>query len=168
RKRERARARSAAVEAKPALAAAAVLLLLAGSCFGAAPGLDAYRNDNYTEAYQQFEKTLQEHPNTHAADKIEFDAGTAAYKLGDYNKALEWFSRSLLSKDKSLQEKSHYNIGRTLEERADKAATNEKAIGELTNAQSHYEEALKLDPNDERAPANLEEVKKKIERLKQN
>jgi Ca-activated chloride channel homolog len=167
RKRERARSKSRSVERKPALVAAAILLLFAGHCFAAAPGLDAYRNDNYAEAYQQFEKTLQEHPDTHAADKIEFDAGTAAYKMGDFNKALEWFSRSLLSKDKSLQQKSHYNIGRTLEERADKAATNEKALGELYNAQSHYEEALKLDPNDDRAKANLDEVKDKIERLKQ-
>src|SRR5947207_2010594 len=97
---------------------------------------------------------------------MEFGAGTAAYKLGEYNKALEWFSRSLLSKDKSLQQKSHFNIGRTLEERADRAQSNEKALGELNNAQSHYEEALKLDPNDERAKANLDEVKNKIERLK--
>ncbi|MEY2518399.1 MAG: Ca-activated chloride channel [Verrucomicrobiota bacterium] len=152
---------------KRALAAAALLLLFAHAAFAAAPGLDAYRNDNYADAYKEFEKTLKEHPDTHDADKIEFDAGTAAYKLKDYDKALEWFSRSLLSKDKMLQEKSHFNIGRTLEERADKAQTTEKAIAELTNAQSHYEEALKLDPNDERAKANLEEVKKKIERLKE-
>jgi Ca-activated chloride channel family protein len=167
RKRERARA-VAPVAPRRTLATAALVLLFAGSSLAAAPGLDAYRNDNYTEAYQQFEKTLKEHPDTHAADRIEFDAGAAAYKLGNYNQALEWFSRSLLSKDKSLQEKSHYNIGRTLEERADRTDTNEKALGELRNAQSHYEEALKLDPNDERAKANLEEVKQKIERLKQN
>jgi Ca-activated chloride channel homolog len=168
RKRERATAARRSIETPRALATATVVLLFAASSFAAAPGLDAYRNDNYTEAYQQFEKTLKEHPNTHAADRIEFDAGTAAYKLGNYNQALEWFSRSLLSPDKSLQEKSHYNIGRTLEERADLAETNEKTLGDLRNAQSHYEEALKLDPNDERAKANLEEVKKKIERLKQN
>lgn len=167
RKRERARA-VLPVAPKRALATAAVVLLFAGDSFAAAPGLDAYRNDNYTEAYQQFQKTLKEHPDTHAADRIEFDVGAAAYKLGNYNEALEWFSRSLLSKDRSLQEKSHYNIGRTLEERADRAETNERALGDLHNAQSHYEEALKLDPNDERAKANLEEVKKKIERLKQN
>ncbi len=167
RKRERARVVTP-VAPRRSLATAAVVLLFAGSSFAAAPGLDAYRNDNYTEAYQQFEKTLKEHPDTHAADRIEFDAGAAAYKLGNYNQALEWFSRSLLSKDKSLQEKSHYNIGRTLEERADRAETNEKALGDLHNAESHYEEALKLDPSDERAKANLEEVKQKIERLKQN
>jgi len=167
RKRERTRA-VAPVAPRRAFVTAAVVLLFAGNSLGAAPGLDAYRNDKYTEAYQQFEKTLKENPNTHAADRIEFDAGAAAYKLGNYNQALEWFSRSLLSKDKSLQEKSHYNIGRTLEERADRTDSNEKALGELRNAQSHYEEALKLDPNDERAKANLEEVKKKIERLKEN
>jgi Ca-activated chloride channel family protein len=168
RERRRERNPGRPLETRPALAAAAVVLLFASTSFAAAPGLDAYRNDKYTEAYQQFEKTLKEHPGTHAADKIEFDAGAAAYKLGDYNKALEWFSRSLLSNDTSLQEKSHYNIGRTLEERADRAETNEKALGDLSNAQSHYEEALKLDPNDERAKANLEEVKAKIERLKQH
>ena len=169
RRREQGRAAPRRTVAQRGLATTvAVLLLFAGPCLAAAPGLDAYRNDNYTEAYQQFEKTLKEHPNTQAADRIEFDAGTAAYKLRNYNQALEWFSRSLLSQDKTLQEKSHYNIGRTLEERADTTETNEKALGDLHNAQSHYEEALKLDPNDERARANLEEVKKKIERLKQN
>jgi Ca-activated chloride channel family protein len=169
RERKRVRVSSPPIMApKRALATAALLLSLAASSLAAAPGLDAYRSENYSEAYQQFEKTLKEHPNSHAKDKIEFDAGAAAYKMGDFNKALEWFSRSLLSKDKSLQQKSHYNIGRTLEERGDRAETNEKALGELHNAQSHYEEALKLNPNDERAKANLEEVKKKIERLKQN
>jgi Ca-activated chloride channel family protein len=167
RKRMRTSAR-AAIGARPAFAAAALLLASALSSFAAAPGLDAYRNENYSEAYQQFEKTLKENPNTHAKDKIEFDAGAAAYKMGDFNKALEWFSRSLLSKDKTLQQKSHYNIGRTLEERGDRAETNEKTLGDLHNAQSHYEEAIKLNPNDERAKANLEEVKEKIERLKQN
>jgi len=167
--RERKRIRAVVpqtIEPKRALAVVALLFLWANVSFAAAPGLDAYRNDNYSEAYQEFEKTLTEHPKTHAADRIEFDAGAAAYKMGNYDKALEWFSRSLLSKDKELQEKSHFNIGRTLEERADRTDTNEKALTELLNAQSHYEEALKLDPNDERAKANLEEVKKKIEQLR--
>ena len=165
RKRVRTRA-SHAIDRGPILATAALVFLLANISFAAAPGLDAYREDKYSEAYQEFEKTLKEHPGTHASDKIQFDAGAAAYKMGNYDKALEWFSQSLLSKDKGLQEKSHYNIGRTLEERADRAKTTEKALTELGNAQSHYEEALKLDPNDERAKANLEEVKKKIEQLK--
>src|SRR5205085_1418658 len=152
RKRVRTRA-SHAIERAPILATAALVLLLANISFAAAPGLDAYREDKYSEAYQEFEKTLKEHPGTHASDKIQFDAGAAAYKMGNYDKALEWFSQSLLSKDKGLQEKSHYNIGRTLEERADRAKTTEKALTELGNAQSHHEEPPKRHPKDHRAKA---------------
>lgn len=167
--RERKRVRASPprpAQPKRVLATAATLFCLAHVSLAAGPGLDAYRQNRFAEAYQQFEKTLKEHPNSHAADKIQFDAGAAAYEMGEYNKALEWFSQSLLSPDKGLQEKSHYNIGRTLEQRADKAETDEKALKDLMNAQSHYEEALKLNPNNERAKANLEAVKKKIENLK--
>jgi hypothetical protein len=99
-------------------------------------------------------------------DKMQFDTGTAAYKMRDYNKALESFSSALLSADKGLQESSHYNMGRTLEERADMDKGDEESLKDLEDAESHYEEALKLKPDDEAAKANLEEVKKKIERLK--
>jgi Ca-activated chloride channel family protein len=167
--RERKRMRAAAprtAQAKRALATAATLFCVTSNSWAAAPGLDEYRQNKFGEAYQQFEKTLKEHPHSHATDKIQFDAGAAAYELGEYDKALERFSQSLLSPDKGLQEKSHYNIGRTLEQRADKAETDEKTLKDLMNAQSHYEEALKLNPNNERAKANLEAVKKKIENLK--
>ena len=90
--RERKRLRAIApraIEAKKPLAMAAILLLLANASFAAAPGLEAYRQNKFSEAYQEFQKTLKEHPQTHAADKIEFDAGAAAYKMKDYGKALE-------------------------------------------------------------------------------
>src|ERR1039458_10109987 len=88
--------------------------------------------------------------------------------MRDYNKALEAFSGSLLSPDKSLQEDSHFNIGRTLEERADMDKAKEEALKDLVDAQSHYESVLQLDPSNEAAKSNLEMVKKKIERLKQH
>src|SRR5436305_3733116 len=99
---------------------------------------------------------------------MEFDAGAGAFKMGDYNKALQSFSDALLSPDKRLQENSHFNLGRTLEDRADMDQTNETTLKDLTDAASHYEAALRLNPNNEAARANLEEVKKKIERLKQH
>ena len=103
--RERKRLRAVvprAIAPKKTLAMAAILLLLANASFGAAPGLDAYRQDKFSEAYQEFEKTLKEHPQTGAADKIEFDAGAAAYKMKDFGKALNSFSQALLSPDAGL------------------------------------------------------------------
>ena len=131
-----------------------------------APGLDLYHDGKYAEAYQSFQEDLKKNPDSPVKDKMQFDAGAAAYKMRDYNKAEEAFSQALLTKDKGLQGNSHFNMGRTLEERADMAKTDEDALKDLKNAQTHYEDVLKLDPNNKAAKANLEAVKEKIERLK--
>jgi Ca-activated chloride channel family protein len=152
---------------KLATAAAGLMLFLCPDVFGAAAaGLDLYRNGKYEEAYRSFQDDLKNHPNTPAKDKIQFDAGTAAYQVHDYDKALQAFSDSLLTKDAGLQENSHFNAGRTLEERADMAKSDDKALKDLTNAQTHYEDVLKLNPKNAAAKANLDAVKEKIERLK--
>jgi Ca-activated chloride channel homolog len=168
--RERKRLRAAApraTEVKKTLAMAAVLLLLANASFAAAPGLDAYQQNKFPEAYQEFEKTLKEHPQTHASDKIEFDAGAAAYKMKDFGKALNSFSQALLSPDAGLQGKSHYNLGNTLYQRGDAQKKDDEKLKDWTNALQHYEQALKIAPENKEAKENLEYVKRKIEELKQ-
>ena len=167
RKRVRARAR-VPQWSKIAVPATALLLIFARPAFGAATGLNLYREGKYNDAYKSFQEDLQSHPDSSQKEKIEFDAGTAAFKMGDYNKALQSFSNALLSPDKGLQENSHFNLGRTLEDRADMDETNDSTLKDLTDAASHYESTLRLNPKNEAAKANLEEVKKKIERLKQH
>ena len=167
RKRVRARARMPRWS-KIAVPATALILVFARPAFGAATGLNLYREGKYNDAYKSFQEDLQSHPDSSQKEKIEFDAGAAAFKMGDYNKALQSFSNALLSSDKGLQENSHFNLGRTLEDRADMDQTNETTLKDLTDAASHYESTLRLNPKNEAAKANLEEVKKKIERLKQH
>jgi len=167
RKKVRARARMPRWS-KVAVPAAALLFIFAWPSLGAATGLSLYRDGKYNEAYQNFQQDLQSHPDSSQKEKIEFDAGAAAFKMGDYNKALQSFSDALLSPDIQLQENSHFNLGRTLEDRADMDQTNESTLKDLTDAASHYETALQLNPKNEAARANLEEVRKKIERLKQH
>jgi Ca-activated chloride channel family protein len=167
RKRVRVRARLPRWS-KIAVPATALLFVFASSVFGAATGLNLYREGKYNDAYHSFEEDLKSHPDSSQKEKIEFDAGAAAFKMGDYNKALQSFSDALLSPDKGLQENSHFNLGRTLEDRADMDQTNDSALRDLTDAASHYESTLRLNPKNEAAIANLEEVKKKIERLKQH
>jgi Ca-activated chloride channel homolog len=167
--RERKRLRAPAsrmVAAKKPLAMAAILLLLANASFAATPGLEAYRQNKFPEAYQEFEKTLKDHPQTHAADKIEFDAGAAAYKMKDYGKAMNSFSQALLSTDAVLQGKSHYNLGNTLYQRGETQKKDDAKLKDWTNALEHYEQALRLAPQNKEAHDNLEFVKKKIEELK--
>jgi Ca-activated chloride channel family protein len=165
RKRVRVRTTSR-VPVKLATAAAALLMLSVQYVWATPPGLSLYDEGKFAEAYQSFQEDLKQHPDSPAKDKMQFDAGTAAYKMRDYNKAEEAFSQALLTKDKGLQGNSHFNMGRTLEERADMTKSDEEALRDLENAKTHYEDVLKLDPNNKAAKANLDAVKEKIERLK--
>src|SRR5437867_682254 len=147
-------------------ATAALLMLLSSFAFAAAPGIDAYRQGKFEDAYSQFQQTLKSHPETSAEDKLQFDSGTAAYKLKDYSKALESFSQALLTRDTGLQSKGHYNLGNTLYQRGENEKTDDKKLSDWTNALDHYEQTLKLDPQNREAKDNYDYVKKKIEELK--
>jgi Ca-activated chloride channel family protein len=147
---------------------AASLLFVAAAEVNAVLGIDLYDKGRYEDAYAQFQKDLQDNINPADMPKMQFDAGAAAYKLRNYDKALEAFSQSLVDRSPVLQEKSRYNLGRTLEDRADFGKTNEETLKDLENAAQHYEQALKLDPQDKAAAERLEIVRKKIEKLKQH
>src|SRR5216117_2201203 len=177
RKRERQRAYAVAPARKaarrvanaPAGAAAATVLLvmfLASPAFATAPGLDAYRGGKFEDAYSQFQNALKSHPQSRAEDKLQFDSGAAAYKLKDYSKALESFSQALLSRDTALQSKGHYNLGNTLYQRGEAQKGDDKKLSDWTNALDHYEQTLKLDPQNKEAKDNYDYVKRKIEELK--
>ena len=122
RKRTRARPRLAT-------AAATVFVLCAGARWSSAasPGLELYNQQKFPEAYEHFQQTLKENPGTRQTDRIEFDSGAAAYKMKDYNKAMESFSQALLSKNPHLQNESHYNLGNTLYERGEAEADKRKS-----------------------------------------
>ena len=145
---------------------AALLILVASFSYAAAPGLDAYRDGKFEDAYSQFQQTLKSHPESRADDKLQFDSGAAAYKLKDYNRALESFSQALLTRDTGLQSKGHYNLGNTLYQRGESEKSDEKKLSDWTNALDHYEQTLKLNPNDKDAKDNYDYVKRKIEELK--
>ena len=166
---ERKRVRQRAYVTAPARAAATaalLVILLSSSAFGTAPGLDAYRSGKFEDAYSQFQEALKSHPQSRAEDKLQFDSGAAAYKLKDYSKALESFSQALLSRDTGLQSKGYYNLGNTLYQRGETQKSDDKKLSDWTNALDHYEQTLKIDPQDKDAKDNYDYVKKKIEELK--
>jgi len=167
RKKARLQAIRRAPVKREALVTVAILLVAAAQAY-AVSGIDLYNKGKYEEALAQFQKDLEHNINPADVPKMHFDAGVAAYKLREYDKALEAFSESLVDRSPALQEKSRYNLGRTLEEWADMRRTNEEALKDLENAAQHYEEALKLDPNDKAAAERLEIVRKKIEQLKKH
>src|SRR5205823_86188 len=66
-----------------------------------------------------------------------------------------------------LQSKSHYNLGNTLYEHGETQKSDDKKLSDWTNALQHYEQTLKVEPQNKEAKENYEYVKKKIEELKE-
>src|SRR6266496_93570 len=83
--RRRMRERGYVPAAARTAGATAALLMFSSFALGAAPGIDAYRDGKFEDAYGQFQQTLKSHPESRAEDKLQFDSGAAAYKLKDYN-----------------------------------------------------------------------------------
>jgi Ca-activated chloride channel homolog len=164
--RQRSKGAKRSPARQPAAAVAALIFLAASWARAASPGLELYEQQKFPEAYEHFQKTLQENPGARQSDRIQFDAGAAAYKMQDYNKALQSFSQALLSKNPHLQSESHYNLGNTLYQRGEAEKSDAKKLTNWEGALQHYEETLKAEPQNKNAKDNYEFVKKKIEELK--
>ena len=140
------------------IALIALFLGLHGMAFARNPGLDLYDNQNYKDAYQLFQNQLQKNPGSQG---LQFNEGASAYQMGEYDKALESFSKALTATDPALRSAVEYNLGNTLVRRGELQQNKEAKIKEWKNAIQHYEEAK----DSKNAKYNLDLVKKMIEAL---
>lgn len=149
---------------RPPAALAAALLLAVMAPDGRASGVEAYQQGDYREAQRQFEERLKLEPT---APNLLLNAGTAAYRLHDYNKAAEYFSRAMLSDDPALRSSAEFNLGNTLfrqgEARTDKATR----IVDWKDAIAKYEAALKTRADYTEARENKERVEELLRQEEQ-
>jgi len=73
-------------------------------------GNKAFEAGDYKTALQNYSDA-----ETEVAEKpeLQYNIGGAAYMLGDYEKAEEYFNRAMATTDIGLEEKAHYNLGNT-------------------------------------------------------
>jgi Ca-activated chloride channel family protein len=147
-----------------ALAGTAAMILLMLPTHGHAEnqGLQEYNQKDYKGAYDTFQQQLQNNPNS---DGLEFDQGASAYKEGDYDKALNAFGKVLGSQNQGLRGQAEYNLGNTLVQRGALQEEKDEKIKEWTEALKHYDQALKIDPQNADAKYNESIVHKMIDDL---
>ena len=148
---------------RPVLAATLWLL----SClpaWSAPSGLTAYEQGNYEQARSAFEERLKMEPD---APGLQLNAGTAAYRLKDYGKASEYFSRAMLSDDPALRSSAEFNLGNTLFRQGEGQQDKEKKITDWKDAIAKYEAALKTRPDYTEAKENKERVEELLKQAEQ-
>jgi Ca-activated chloride channel family protein len=188
RRRVRARQRTPASESRlPADAArlapdatalsGAILLLLSLLPAGAARASttnaeDAYKKGDFVTAEHEYAAAAQRDPKKPV---LQFNAGTAAYRAGQYPQAAQAFQESISrapsgdAKRLADQEDAYYNLGNTLYRTGQKTeqSSPQQTMQTWTQAVKAYETALQLRPDDADSKFNRDFVKRKIQDLKQ-
>ena len=145
----------------------------------ATPGIEPYRagetalragdqdgaQKHFGEAFEAFQQQVKRRPDS---PEMQFNLGAAAYQLNRENEALEAFGQALLTPDPRLRASAEKNLGHTLFRSGEKKVEKDKpgAIKTWEGAVSHYEAALKIEPENREVQADRDYVRQRIEELK--
>jgi Ca-activated chloride channel family protein len=126
----------------------------------------AYRKGDYAVAAQEYQAAAAKAPT---ATELDFNAGSSAYKAGEYDKAAQAFKKSLKTDRLNLQQETYYNLGNTEFRQGQQIqkADPKKTIPIWQQSLQSYEAALQLKPDDADAKFNRDLVKKKLDKLQQ-
>jgi Ca-activated chloride channel family protein len=126
----------------------------------------AYQKGDYTTAAQEYQADAEKTPTS---TELNFNAGSAAYKAGEYDKAADAFKKSLSTDHLNLQQEAYYNLGNTQFRQGQQTMKTDpkKTIPVWQQALQSYEAALQLKPDDADAKYNRDIVKQKLEKLQQ-
>jgi Ca-activated chloride channel homolog len=155
--------------------AAAIVVLSLGSTRSAdaspATAASAYQRGDFSRAQHDYSAAAARDP---AQPILRFDAGTAAYRAGDFPGAAREFQGSLdAAKSGSAerlaeQQDAYYNLGNTLYRTGQKTEKSDaqKTVETWSGALKAYDAALQLRPDDADSKFNRDLVNKKLEQLK--
>ena len=125
----------------------------------------AYLEGDYSLAETQYRAEAAKAPED---PQLQFNLGTASYKSGKYDEALNAFQAALNVQEIPLQNKAYYNMGNALyrQGQGTEKSDPKDTIQKWESSVQAYEGALKLDPEDQDAVFNRDFVKKRLDELK--
>ncbi len=155
----------------PAAAAACIagLLWLAGPAqqLLASGGPELYQGDQFELAQEAFEQMIEKRPQSVYRDRLDFGAGTAAFKSGRFDDAARHLGRAILSDDEALRAQARYNLGNTLFRQGEQLENPESRAQLWEEAIAQFEEAIAgASGVQEDATHNLGVVQRKLEALR--
>jgi len=103
------------------------------------------------EGYRQAEVLVPDAP------ALIYDQAVAYYRMRDFAKARELFSRALTTRDLELEARAKFNLGNCqYSEALEKMANLQEAIDQLRTAIEYYLDVLEIAPDDVDARTNIE------------
>lgn len=144
-------------------------LLLYPSISDASPqeAYKAYEQEDYAKAAILYGQAISKDKQD---SRLPYNQGASAYQAGDYGLAEKSLRSALKVSPVEMQDKVFYNLGNTRFQQGEKLlgeSKTQETIEAWEDAINQYENALELNPGYENASHNLEYVKERLEKLKQ-
>jgi Ca-activated chloride channel family protein len=160
------RQRPATAAVKPALQAAAILLLFLPAARAGSPGsaLREYNAGKYDQAMKDYGQLLQRNADD---PRLHFNTGAAAYRNQKFDEAAKQFNDAIATPDLKLQGSAYYNHGNSMYRIGEALPDPTKRTEAWEKSLKDYELSMKLNPQDSDAKFNHEFVKQRLEELKQ-
>jgi Ca-activated chloride channel family protein len=132
-----------------------------------AQALKDFNSGNFTNALSEYERLLNEQKERQKPvdPRLNFNAGTAAYRATNYTAAMQHFTAVLAAKDLSLQAKAFYNLGNVHFRLGQQAEDLDKLEDSWKQAVKHYQNALALDKAHPDATFNLAFVEARLQQI---
>jgi Ca-activated chloride channel family protein len=142
------------------------LLLPAFAWASPSSALRDYEAGRFDESLKEYERSIGKQ-GTNADHRLHFNAGAAAYRDQQYDKAFQFFTNALEAQDLTLQEKAYYNLGNTLFQLGEQNPDPRQKMQSWQGALRQYTNAITLNTNDADAKSNYAFVKERLEELQQ-
>jgi Ca-activated chloride channel family protein len=127
-----------------------------------------YQSGDFKAAFDEYNRLAEQKTNDY---RLHYDAGEAAYRAKQLEKAEKQFNDTLASPtvapDLQTQEHTYYDLGNTEYRLGEPLPDPDKKEERWNHAIDSYIQALRLNTNDIEAKNNLAFVKEKLEQLKQ-
>ncbi len=148
--------------------AVAILLTFCGfsNLVSASPtsALHDFQSGNFTNAWVEYERLAQIQTNDL---RLIFNAGDAAYRATNFDRAEKLFQQVTLSPDLNLQQQAFYNLGNVQFQQAKQAKDLDGLQTGFETSEKTYARAVTLNTNDVDAKFNLAFTQSAIEQIKQ-
>ncbi len=123
-----------------------------------------YSQKRFDEARREYERLAARAPDD---ARLHFNAGAAAFRADDYERASRHFSNTLRTPDLRLQRDAYYNLGNSLYSQGEAAQDADVRRGLWESSIKSLDSALRLAPDNPETRHNLDYVRRRLEELKQ-
>jgi Ca-activated chloride channel family protein len=145
-------------------------LLLTTHAYAASPAREImegnryYNQEKYDNALEKYKAAGEESPDS---DIVHFNSGAAQYKRGQYEEAIDSFTKALNTEDEQIESDATYNIANAKYKLGSVNADKDlnMAVSQYRESLDYYKRAMEMDAHNREAKYNHELVERELKVL---